>query len=370
MIDNTTLLFELIADGTIRLNKGTILNSSPNPLGEHFTFDKIEGMLLGAAIGDSLGATSEGMTGRKRLSVHGEIREYLPGRRSDNKPVGVPTDDTQLTFWTLKQLTEDRGLMPDNLAKRFCRHHIVGIGSTVRAFIENYKDGHKPWSLSGEDSLGNGALMRISPIIVPYLRNAHPSMYADAALDAMLTHNSFGNNATCVAFTNILWQLLSMDKSPGPSWWVETYCNVTKELEGDTNYSTGKNSQYKYSGPLWQYTEMVINDALQNDYSVLDACEKWGSGAKLLETVPAVLYILAKYSHDPEEAIIRAVNDTVDNDTIGSIVGAAVGALHGVQGIPVRWIHGLSGRTRAGVDDSGEIFKLILSAKKAFWLLG
>jgi hypothetical protein len=77
---------------------------------------------------------------------------------------------------------------------------------------------------------------------------------------------------------------------------------------------------------------------------------------------------LAKHSHDPEEAIIRAVSDTGDNDTIGSIVGAAIGALHGLRGIPNQWIKGLTGRTRAGVDDSGEVFKLIASAKKTFWL--
>ena len=368
MIDNTGLLTELINEGHIRLNRGAILDSLPIPLSKYFTFDKIEGMLLGAAIGDSLGATSEGLTGRKRLSVHGEIRNYLPGHRSNNQPIGVPTDDSQLTFWTLKQLILDHGLIPDNLAKRFCRHHITGIGSTVRNFVGNYKDLHKAWYISGEDSLGNGALMRISPAVVPYIRNPHPSMYADAAINAMMTHNSYANNAACIAHVNMLWQLLSMNKTPDRSWWTETFAGVSRDLEGDTNYHTGKNSQYKYSGPLWQYIDMVVNEALRNDYSSLEACEKWGSWAGLFETIPSVLYILAKHAHDPEEAIIRAVTDTGDNDTIGSIVGAAVGALHGIGGIPDRWIQGLTGRTRAGVDDSGEVFRLLLSAKKIFWL--
>jgi ADP-ribosyl-[dinitrogen reductase] hydrolase len=368
MIDNTDLLFDLIDKDIIRLNKGMILTSNPNPLSFDFSFDKIEGMLLGAAIGDSLGATSEGLSGRKRLSVYGEIRDYIPGKRSDNKPIGMPTDDSQLTFWALKQLIIDHGLIPDNLAHRFCKHHITGIGSTVRTFIENYKEGNKPWYSSGIDSLGNGALMRISPIVLPYLRNPHRSLYADAALDTMLTHNSYANNATCVSFINILWQLLSLNTAPTPSWWVETYISVARDLEGDTKYSCGQNSKYNYHGPLWRYTEMVINDAVQANLSVLEACEKWGSWAGLFEVVPSILYILMKYSHDPEEAIVRAVTDTRDNDTYGSIVGAAIGALHGLKGIPDRWIKGLTGRTRAGIDDSGEVFKLILLAKKNFWL--
>jgi ADP-ribosylglycohydrolase len=367
MIDNTALLFKLIDDGTIRLNKGIILRSIPSPLGDRFTFDKIEGMLLGAAIGDSLGATSEGHSADSRVNMHGEIRNYVPGRRSNNKAIGVPTDDSQLTFWTLKQLIQDDGLIADNLAKRFCKHHIIGIGSTVRGFIHNYKDLHKPWYESGQDSLGNGALMRISPMVVPYLKWPGPSMYADAAINAMLTHNSYANNATCVTFVNILWQLLAMRGAPDPSWWVETYCAVAEELEGNTMYSSTKNSQYSYSGPLWKYTKMVIRDAISQGLSVKDACKKWGSHASLFETVPSVLYILAAHANDPEEAIIRAVTDTSDNDTIGAIVGAAVGALHGLKGIPNRWIKGLTGRTRAGVDDSGEMFKLILLAKKMFW---
>lgn len=32
---------------------------------------------------------------------------------------------------------------------------------------------------------------------------------------------------------------------------------------------------------------------------------------------------------DSEEPIVRVVNDTSDNDTIGALVGAAVGAQHG-----------------------------------------
>jgi ADP-ribosyl-[dinitrogen reductase] hydrolase len=84
----------------------------------------------------------------------------------------------------------------------------------------------------------------------------------------------------------------------------------------------------------------------------------------LLETVPSVLYILARHAGDPEEALVRAVNDTKDNDTIAAIVGAAVGALHGASGLPERWVKGLPGRTRA--DDDGEVQR-ILERARARW---
>ena len=63
-----------------------------------------------------------------------------------------------------------------------------------------------------------------------------------------------------------------------------------------------------------------------------------------------------------EEALIRATNNTKDNDTIGAIVGAAVGALHGKSAIPEKWIKNLSGRT--SFSDDGRIFDLLVEAKK------
>ena len=88
----------------------------------------------------------------------------------------------------------------------------------------------------------------------------------------------------------------------------------------------------------------------------------WQSSAYLLETVPTALFILARHGADPEEAIVRAVNDTYDNDTIGAIVGAAVGALHGEAALPQRCRENLLGRT--GAADDGRVFELVAAAER------
>jgi ADP-ribosylglycohydrolase len=59
--------------------------------------------------------------------------------------------------------------------------------------------------------------------------------------------------------------------------------------------------------------------------------------------------------------MVRAVNDTRDNDTIAAIVGAAVGALHGKRRIPERWLENHSGRT--SFSDDGRIFELLEMAE-------
>jgi ADP-ribosylglycohydrolase len=261
MIDNFKLFEDLSKQGTLRIHITDMMRHAPAPLPSDFDYSKVEGMLLGVAVGDSLGAISEGMLPVDRKRKFGEIRNYVPGHRSGGKPIGVPTDDTQLTFWTLRQLIEDGGLIPDNLAQRFCRHHIRGIGTTTKGFISNYKDRHKPWYNAGLESFGNGALMRISPIVIPYLKKPNESMYADAALDTMITHNSFGNTSTCVAFVNILWSLLSMKSTPEPRWWVESYCSLAEKLEGNAA-ANDVSYNHSYKEPLWQFTERVVTDAL------------------------------------------------------------------------------------------------------------
>ena len=135
--------------------------------------------MLGLAIGDALGKTTESWFPRERRARFGEIHDYLPNRETGEKK-GLPSDDTQLAFWTLEQMLEDRGFVPERVASRFCRGRIFGIGGTVREFIRNYKNG-LPWYQCGPYSAGNGALMRIAPLLIPHLRLATPDLWIDTA---------------------------------------------------------------------------------------------------------------------------------------------------------------------------------------------
>ncbi len=366
MIDNRGLLQECVDHGVLHLDQPQELQHTPPSLPPDFDFQKIEGMLLGLAIGDALGTPTEGMTPKRRRGVYGEIRDFLPSEHPMG-PIGSGTDDTQLAFWTIEQLLEDGGLVPGKLAARFCAEPIIGIGNATSQFVRRFRDQGLPWQLAGTDSLGNGSLMRIAPVLLPYLQVPHSSMYADAALDTMLTHNETGNIASCVSFINLLWHLLPMHGSPEPVWWIDTFSSYAQKLEGNgTRYKVTRSGVAEYEGPLSSYVSQVCRDAYERRRSSVEACDSWGSSAYLMETLPSALYILALHGHDPEAAIVRAVNDTKDNDTIAAIVGCAVGALHGLAGLPERWVRNLSGRIREGGDS--EVFRLIYRAKQAFWL--
>lgn len=362
---NSDLLRRFLQDGTIALEGDAFLWSTPQPLPVSFDFERVEGMLLGLAAGDSLGNTSEGLVPAQRKGLYGEITDYLSNEYASFRKVGLPSDDTQMAFWTVEVLLQDGCLDPEHLAQRFSRERIFGIGRTVMEFLSKYKEQRLSWDKTGISSAGNGALMRIAPVVLPHLRTPGKDLWADAALAGMVTHNDRASNAACVAFTAIFWDLLCMERPPAEDWWIDQYCRIAGSLEGsDTRYSS-RCHPIEYSGPVWKFSQEYIQKARDDNWSVLQAANTWGSGAYLLETIPSVLYILTKYGRDPEQAILRAVNDTRDNDTVAAVVGAAVGALHGKSALPQRWIAGLLGRTNDNND--GWIFHLLRQAKEKFW---
>lgn len=329
----------------IDIRRGSVFDVAELPFRKDF--DRIQGMMLGLAIGDALGNTTEGLTPEQRRERFGEIRDYQ---------FGLPSDDTQLAFWTLEQILEDGEFIPLHVANHFCSGFIFGIGSTVKTFLRNQYEG-KEWYQCGPKSAGNGALMRIAPMVIPHLKSETTDLWVDTALSAMMTHNDSASISSCLAFIFMLRQLLVMDHPPKPRWWLDTYINVSKDLETDETYRTRGSVYPDYQGPLWRFVEEKVGDAYRKDLSILDACNSWNSGAYLLETMPSVIYILMRHGQDFEEAVVRAVNDTKDNDTIAAIVGAAMGALHGKKAIPEQWLRKLSGRTRE--NDNGKIFNLL-----------
>ena len=290
---NRETLRRLLAEGDIQVRPAALFDTAPPALPQGFDFDRVEGMMLGLAIGDALGITTEGMLPADRAQRFGEIRDYRPNRHMRLQPGetvrGYPSDDTQLAFWTLEQLLADDGLVPEHVAGRFAREHIFGIGSAVRAFVANIRNG-LAWYKAAQPSAGNGALMRIAPVLIPYVRRPSADLWVDAALCAMITHNDSASVATCVAFVHLLWELLRMDVPPEPQWWAREYLTVARELETGAEYRPRGGAYLgRYSGPLWRFVEQTVPEAFAQGLSVREACDHWYSGAFLLETVPSVL---------------------------------------------------------------------------------
>jgi ADP-ribosylglycohydrolase len=317
-------------------------------------------MFLGLAVGDALGNTSESLLPEQRSDRFGEIVNYLPNQRAGGRPVGLPSDDTQLCAWAVEQILADGVFSPAVWLDLARSRKIFGMGGTVRSAFRRLSQG-LPWPEAAQGasgSAGNGALMRCPGIFAAHLDTDGQGLAADAALFAAATHNDFAAISSSVAFSLMLAELLVMLEPPRPAWWVQRYIELAAPLEGDVCYrGRGAPAAVGYEGPLWKFVADRVPGLLASGASVLDAGDAFYSGAYLMETVPMVLFTLATHGHDPEAAIVRSVNDTKDNDTIAAIVGAAVGALHGESAIPRVWRSGLLGRTMA--DDDGALFTLL-----------
>lgn len=359
MESNTSTLEWLVSKGSIRCTLPSAAASLVPALETAPASDRIEGMLLGVAIGDSLGNTSESMLPASRRSRYGEIRDYQRHQYATAAPYSFPSDDTQLTFWALESILDEGGVVPECIARAFSQNRIYGLGSAVREFLCAYKDG-RPWYEAGPEKAGNGALMRVAPLIVPSLVEGGNVLLADLALGSMLTHNDCASISACLAFGIMLRELLIAKAVPVPEWWAGRYIELASKFETCAVYTPRGGAFAGYAGTLSGFVGLTVPPALEQGVGVEEACNGWYSGAFLLETVPSVLYILARHAADPEEALVRAVNDTKDNDTIAAIVGAAIGALHGATAFPRRWLDGLSGRTM--VSDTGKVQAL---ARKA-----
>jgi hypothetical protein len=134
-------------------SRGELFDRVPTPLKSRLDWDRVEGMMLGLAVGDALGATTESMLPEDRHTRFGEIEGHLTPGLTRRRP-GCPTDDTQMAFWTLEQMIANREFVPEKLADCFCRSRIHGIGNSVRDFIRRRKDQRLPWTEAGVKSAG------------------------------------------------------------------------------------------------------------------------------------------------------------------------------------------------------------------------
>jgi ADP-ribosyl-[dinitrogen reductase] hydrolase len=97
----------------------------------------------------------------------------LPNGLERSRRVGLPSDDTQLAFWTLEHLLKGP-FEPGRLAKHLAADRLMGISQTVQQFQWKTPAGVH-WTEAGGRSAANGAIMRIaSPNASPVPWHAVP----------------------------------------------------------------------------------------------------------------------------------------------------------------------------------------------------
>ncbi len=264
---------------------------------------RAQAVLLGSAVGDALGATTEFMTPdqiRERVGVH---REITGGGWLDLSP-GQVTDDTQMTLCVARAIAASGGWDLVGIADRFARWlegNPVDVGATCRRGIEEYRAKRRLQVPPNERDAGNGAVMRMAPVAL-YALGDEERMARLAVEQARLTHNHPLSDAACVAVGLLVqWGILG---------------HPARRLRAAADELVARHPQFQFDGYEGGATAYVA-DTIR---TVLDAFFSTGGF---------------------EECLVKTVNRGDDADTTAAIAGAIAGARYGLDAIPPRWLAAL-----------------------------
>ncbi len=283
--------------------------------------DRVRGMLLGLAIGDALGNTSEGMTPAERREIHGtsrgelpsDIRDYLPNRREDMRAVGLPSDDTQLASGLWSHCYAAVSPRPGGTGRHVhetqpdLRHRDDGDG-----FSHGLPTGRQSVVRGGKTQRRErGTNAYRSGCSTPFAEHV-VRLWQDVVVATVLTHRERGGRGCGCGLHRSAGGYLTrgVDARDGTApdiparWWAETFLKYGRTVETGVAYERGGRGA-PFRGSLCSWVEQEVFSAIAAGTGVLEAAERWCSGAYLLETVPCVLHILACHGNDPEEAISR-----------------------------------------------------------------
>lgn len=243
---------------------------------------KLQGSLIGFAIGDAMGATTEFCDKMQIQQLYGVVDDVLGGGWLQLKP-GEVTDDTQMMLCVCRALRKEQSAVFQ--FKRLCANNFVrwyeskpkDVGGACARGISYYKE-HGEYIPVTKSALGNGALMRAVPCALMGLENFNVQQ-------GMITHNNEMQSKAIEAFSKLLNACL------------------------DGTYRVKRRpALMEPSG----HVQNTFNNAIH-----------WGS------------------QRDFETAVKGAVNDGGDADTIAAITGAIAGARFGIDAIPKRWLEKL-----------------------------
>ncbi len=287
--------------------------------------NSIQSALVGMAVGDALGVPVEFMS-RSSLDRNPvtSMREY----GTHHQAKGTWSDDSSLAFCLVESLC--KGYDTQDLAEWFMAWYYEGkwtphgrvfdAGSITIGAIRRLKSGVKPTEAGGgsEDDNGNGALMRILPLVFYVQDFSREQRYQYVKEVASLTHKHIRSVVACFIYIEYALCLLKGDNKE------TAYQNICKELTFFLKYITISEKELSYF-------KHIFNGGLPMMHRQLIH-----SSGYVLHTLEAALWCVLT-SHSYSETVLKAVNLGEDTDTTAAVAGGLAGILYGIEQIPQEW---------------------------------
>jgi ADP-ribosylglycohydrolase len=233
---------------------------------------------------------------------------------------GENTLNLSLCNLLIRSLNERGGYDADDYLRRYIafmttpgNHRDTYIEECHRNFFTNYAKGAPP-RRCGETEKHIGGLVGIVPVVVFY--SASPERARAAALEHLsLTHPGEKMAEAGGLVADLLLAILSGRPLQDA---------ILSRIDAQDNRLV----RHPFKQWLDHPDDWVIGP-------------KFSTACYVEHSVPAVLYLALKYHNDPEKALVVNTNLGGDNAYRGSVLGALLGAEHGKDGFPKRWVDGL-----------------------------
>lgn len=263
------------------------------------------GTILGAAVGDALGAPVEFMSPQDIAARYkGPVRDMVGGGAYDWR-CGEYTDDTAMMLCIAESLGDKKTCDLVDIAQRFVdwyKSNPKDIGNTTRKALSRISNGAS-WHDCGIRNPTNGSVMRCAPVSLVYFHDEEALVRFSVEISA-ITHDHAETKLSCVFINAMIVRLL---------------------------IGAGKKDAYDYAVAITKDLDPVfVKKYLRSSYKP-DPRKGLAVNTLLLATSS----FLSASSF--EEAVVKAVNLGGDSDTTGAVTGALAGAYFGVSGIPLRW---------------------------------
>lgn len=276
--------------------------------------------LTGLAVGDALGMPFETQhfLSDQLLSWDGET--FGSSAYHKLKP-GQWTDDTMMAKCLADSILKNPRFDPSDIAGVYQSWYDSGdhrgMGKTTERALDRLVAG-RPWMTSGvKGAEGNGPAMRIAPLGLFYRHLKSRDLIAMAHVEASITHDSdvgrWGAAAVALAVADLANRVVFTSKEDTVNRVIEL---LPEEIELGGQIRLGLISAVaKSKAPAARRWEALAN---------------MGTGAHILQTVPAAFYaFLTAGSY--HETIVTAIRAGGDTDTTAAIAGALAGTYYGVE---------------------------------------
>ncbi len=281
--------------------------------------------IIGHAIGDAMGVPTEFCI--REYLLKNPVKEMI-GSYKTGQPAGSWSDDTSMEIATIDSFIQNKEFNYHDImhkweewineAKYTANNDTFDVGRTCLRAIRNHSLGTEPLKcgIDGEQSNGNGSLMRILPVaLYSYYRKLDVNEIIKLTNElSSLTHQHDISKLGCYIYVRYIMFLLDGKNK-----------NEAYELIKTLDYSTY--DEYAIS----KYERILKNDIAS--YTIDNIL----STGYVVDTLECALWILLN-ANSYKETIIATTNIGNDTDTIGAIAGSMAGIIYGYDSIPTSWI--------------------------------